>query len=112
MSLAGYYFLLDLGIGQAIIKFVAEKNALKENEEISKILNASIFLQLIIGMLGALLLIVFAKNILHLLNVSSEYLREADPNWVICCLCWFFLFISYCFFKFCHNGLTVIQDYK
>ena len=77
-----------------IIKFVAEKNALNEKEKISKILNASICLQIIIGLLGALLLIVFAKNILILLNVSSEYFNKALIGLYAACAGFFFSFLT------------------
>jgi len=54
--LIGYFSLFDLGIGRALTKLVAEKLSAGENEKVAALVWTSLFLMLILGILGALLM--------------------------------------------------------
>lgn len=76
-SLVGYYGILDLGLGQGLIKFVAEYNAKNDSESLSNAINAAIVVQMVMGLLASILLIIFASNIVDLLKISEGYKHES-----------------------------------
>ena len=79
-GLVGYYGLLDLGLGQGVIKFVAEYKAKEDYEGISLSINAALWVQIIMGSIGSAILIVFAEPILRLLGVSTGYWLDAKVS--------------------------------
>jgi len=56
LVVVGYFALLDLGLGKAIVKFVAEYNALSEKERIRKLIGTSIVFYVVMGFVGAIIL--------------------------------------------------------
>lgn len=74
LSLLGYYGLMDLGLGQAVIKFVAEYEAKKDFSSIYKYIFTATFFNIILGIIGTFVLIYFSENLLILLNVPSKYI--------------------------------------
>ena len=76
-SLAGYYGILDLGLGQGIVKFVAEYEAKKEWNAIGACINAALVFQCAAGILGSALIVVNADAILHLFKITGALLLPA-----------------------------------
>lgn len=74
--IVGYFSFIDLGIGRALTKFIAEKLGLKQAKEIPGIFWTSIFLMLLVSSVGAILLF-FISN-LFVLDIFkiSENLKE------------------------------------
>ena len=68
-SLVGFYNLLDFGLGQGIIKFVAEYKTKNQLDELGKIIISTLIIQFCIGLVGTFLLIVFSKKIILILNI-------------------------------------------
>lgn len=69
----GYLSFLDLGIGWAVVKFVAEYNALNEKEQIKKVVETSMSIFLIVGL--AVIMIVFFTSgylVTVLFNISED----------------------------------------
>lgn len=56
MTVTGYFLLLDLGIGSALLKYVSEYNGSGNVEAINRIINASFSFYALIGLIAALLL--------------------------------------------------------
>ncbi|MBW2111482.1 MAG: flippase [Deltaproteobacteria bacterium] len=53
-AVIGYFGLLDLDLGQAIIKYVAEYKALDDFRGINRVVGATLFLYLLMGIIGGL----------------------------------------------------------
>jgi len=93
-SLVGFYGILDLGLGSALIKYVAELHEKKDFERLNIFINSTVIFQGIIGLLSSIAIIFYSKNILHLLNVSKANLTEATYALNLCALGFFFTFIG------------------
>src|SRR2546426_5500122 len=52
-TLIGYFSLIDLGIGRALTKFVADKLAANEESSIPPLVWTCLFLMLVLGLAGA-----------------------------------------------------------
>lgn len=76
-SLVGYYGLLDLGMGQGLIKFIAQYRAVDNHEAMSQAINASLWVQGLLGMLGAACLFAFCRPLLILLHVPDPFFADA-----------------------------------
>jgi len=76
-SLIGYYSLLDLGLGQGLVKFVSEDLAKKNYPYVYRAINTTLSIQICLGLAGLSILTLFAEPILRLLKVSSIYLFDA-----------------------------------
>jgi len=79
-GLVGYYSLLDLGLGQGVIKYVAEYWAKRDYARISLSINAALWVQICTGLMGSITLITLAEPILILLRISPEYLPDAKAG--------------------------------
>ena len=93
-SIVGYYNLFDLGLGQGVIKYVAEYKTKKDFTAINRSINAALWVQLITGFFCSLFLLIFADNILSLLKVSPDFLDVAKNGLHICTVGFFFTFLS------------------
>ena len=76
-SLIGYYSLLDLGLGQGLIKFVSENLAKKDYPYVYRAINTTLSIQICLGLIGLSILTLFAAPILRLLKVPPIYLFDA-----------------------------------
>jgi len=72
----GYFSFLDLGIGRALTKFIAEKLGLQQLKEISEIFWTSIFLMLLVSSTGSILLFFISKFFVLDIFKISENLKE------------------------------------
>lgn len=73
----GYLTFFDLGIGRAVIKFVAEAAGDSKEHEIPPIIWAAVAIQLVMGLIGALVL-TFSTPFLvsHLFKIPAELIDE------------------------------------
>ena len=62
-SLIGFMTLVDLGIGQTVIKYVAEYEATNKRAKVQPVLNVALLIYLLIGLLSAVCLFVFSSNL-------------------------------------------------
>lgn len=93
-GLVGYYGLLDLGLGQGVIKFVSQFKAIGDHEAIGRSINAAIWVQVITGFLGSAALVIFAAPILRFLNVSEIFWDDAKIGLYVSAVGFFFTMIS------------------
>lgn len=73
-----YLSLLDFGIGWASIKYISEHYARNEKEEIGKIIGTNVFINFIVGLLGAALIVIFTNFFVSsFLKIPEELKKEA-----------------------------------
>ena len=77
-SLIGFMTLVDLGIGQTVIKYVAEYEATDKRAKVQPVLNVALLIYLVIGLLSAVLLFVFSSNVAAALytDVQKQVLAQ------------------------------------
>jgi O-antigen/teichoic acid export membrane protein len=74
----GYFGLLDLGLGRALIVLVSEKLGLNEDHDIPSLISTALWLMLLIGSLGGLVLWVSSAYLVtSALTVGSLFRPEA-----------------------------------
>jgi O-antigen/teichoic acid export membrane protein len=93
-SLVGFYGILDLGLGSALIKYVAELHEKNDFERLNIYINSTVIFQGIIGLLSSSAIIFYSKNILNLLNVSKTNFTETTFALNLCALGFLFTFIG------------------
>ena len=77
-TITGYLTILGLGMPGAVIKYIAEFNSKKDDENITKTINSSLVLFSIIGLFIFLTIIVFINSGgLKLFNISQENYNSA-----------------------------------
>ncbi len=57
----GYFAFMDLGLGEAVIKYVSHYHALKNYDKMNRILNSILFLFILIGIVGGVGIILFTE---------------------------------------------------
>ncbi len=67
-SVTGYLAVLDINVSSGAIKFVAEARALRDDRRIGEVLGFSLGFYLLIGIVGAALIYVFAQPLVGLLG--------------------------------------------
>jgi O-antigen/teichoic acid export membrane protein len=93
-GLAGYYVLLDLGLGQGLIRFVSDYRARQDDEAMSASINAAFCIQAIAGLIASALLVVFAESILAWLRIPSSFWTTARAALRASAVGFFFAMIS------------------
>jgi O-antigen/teichoic acid export membrane protein len=74
----GYFGLFDLGLGRALIKLVSEKIEAKRTGEIQELIWTTLFLMVLLGLLGGGLLLAFTDSlVLGVLNIPATLQSEA-----------------------------------
>ncbi|MBI1804264.1 MAG: flippase [Ignavibacteriae bacterium] len=80
----GYFSILDLGVGQASVKFLAELFARGESDEANTTIWASVGVSVILGLITSLLMSLLIPPILnHLVHVPAELQAEARTSFYI-----------------------------
>ncbi len=71
--ITGYFSQLDLGLGGAIIKFVAEYDAKNDYEKLKNIFGTALILYFVLGIIGMILLTLFTKFfLLKIFNIPNR----------------------------------------
>jgi len=94
VSIVGYSLLIDLGMGQGVIKFVAEMKARGDLQALNRSVSAALWVQGLLGGVGMTLLIVFSRRFLLLLKVPPAALAAAQTSLYICAAAFFFSMVS------------------
>lgn len=71
-SLMGMLSFLDLGFGQGIIKFVSHYEAKRDYRKVNKIIATVLFLNSLMGLLGALSIFLFSPVLVKIFKISAE----------------------------------------
>jgi O-antigen/teichoic acid export membrane protein len=92
-AITGYFSIMDLGIGNSLVKFVAQYQTEEDKEKLNSVINTTFFIFLVIGLVGGILLFLIGTFLLDYLVVdSSEILPKARA--IIYILGVFFIFSS------------------
>lgn len=93
-SFVGYYGLLDLGFGQGTTKFVAQYNAVGDYQNITRSINAALWVQLVTGIIGSSFILLFSEGILQLLKVPEIHWLDAKFGLYASAIGFFFTMIT------------------
>jgi O-antigen/teichoic acid export membrane protein len=75
-SLTGYLGLLDLGIRPAIVRYVSKYKALNDEESINQVINTSLVIFTLAGLLALLISLILAHFSVDIFKVTKDYHRE------------------------------------
>ena len=73
----GYYALLDLGIGSAVVKYISEYNANQKYEEINQLVSTSLKVHFFLGTIGCLLIIFLGRFIVAAVEIPPQLVQTA-----------------------------------
>ena len=93
-SLVGFYAILDLGLGSALVKFVAELHEKNEFERLNLYINSTVAFQGLIGLLSSIAIVFFSRNVLNFLKVGEANLQEGTYALNICAFGFLFTFVG------------------
>lgn len=77
-GLFGYFGLLDFGLSDGVVKFVAHHTELGNDESVTHSVNAALAAQLIGGLIGIFVLCTFNQWIIHALRISASLVHVAS----------------------------------
>jgi O-antigen/teichoic acid export membrane protein len=80
-SLVAYGNLLDLGVGGAVTKYVAELRARGRSDEASDLIATALAMYCVIGLIVLVASVPFAFAFPHLFNIAPD--QESDARWVV-----------------------------
>jgi O-antigen/teichoic acid export membrane protein len=83
LTVFGSFSLLELGLGRATTKFVAEYISKNEYDKIASVIWSSIIIQLVIGIIGGVFLALFAQEISERITLQSDLKGEAEKIFYI-----------------------------
>ncbi|UCE74766.1 MAG: flippase [Methanomassiliicoccales archaeon] len=78
MAITGYFGILNLGIGNSLIKFVAQYHTEDDKKKLNEVINTTFFIFLFIGIIGAVLLFLIGTFLLSYLADTFSALEA--PN--------------------------------
>lgn len=74
-AITGYFGILNLGIGNSLIKFVAEYHVKDDKEKLNEVINTTFFMFIVLGIIGAAVLFIIGA---FLLGYLSEVFTALD----------------------------------
>ncbi|MCL4558864.1 MAG: flippase [Deltaproteobacteria bacterium] len=87
MVVMGYLTILDLGFGAASIKYISDFSSQDDRESLSEVVQTSLLLYLIIGLVGALILSLSTKYLVSsVFRISKDYTSVAVTVFYIAAL--------------------------
>jgi O-antigen/teichoic acid export membrane protein len=98
--LLGYFAFLDLGLGEAVVKFVSEYYSKGNVQQINGIINSILFIYIIIGLIGVSFIIFFTRfYALKLFKISPQYAQVARASFYLAAIGFFLNLIMAVFSK-------------
>ena len=77
-GLFGYFGLLDFGLSEGVVKYVAHHIELGNHDSVTESMNAALLVQVIGGLAGIFILCTFNLQIIHALHISPSLVRIAS----------------------------------
>ena len=82
--ITGYFSLLDFGVGRALTKLISEKLGNESTQGISSLVWSALFLTLIIGLIGSLLLCLIAPFLVNdIFKIPPTLLSDVEVSFYI-----------------------------
>lgn len=111
--ITGYFSQLDLGLGGAIIKFVAEYDAKNDYEKLKNIFGTALTLYLFLSIVGSLLLMLFTKFfLLKFFNIPIELSIATKVVFYITSFAFFFKMFQIFFQSFTYGFQKIYEVNK
>jgi O-antigen/teichoic acid export membrane protein len=101
VSLIGFMTLVDLGIGQTVVKYVAEYEATAQQHKVKPVLGVAFLIYLVIGLGSAVCLYIFAPLLAHGLYAPAEKITLAIDCLRIAVVPLFFSYVNQFFLNIC-----------
>jgi O-antigen/teichoic acid export membrane protein len=80
----GYFTIFDLGLGRATTKYVAEALGKGEEDQVPRLVWASVTIQAILGFIGTVILVSITPFLVErILNIPPELVREAKATFYL-----------------------------
>lgn len=77
-TVIGYFALLDLGLGNAVVKYVAEYAGQQDDNRIKEVIGSALLIFLLAGLIGALLILAIARVLAaRLMKIPPELIDTA-----------------------------------
>lgn len=90
-TVIGYFALLDLGLGSAVVKYVAEYAGQKDIERTKEVVGAALLIFLLAGLVGFMLILAIARVLAtRLMNIPPELIDAAYHSFCAASLGFFF----------------------
>jgi O-antigen/teichoic acid export membrane protein len=89
-GLFGYFGLLDFGLSDGVVKYVAHHKELGNDDAVTHSVNAALLAQVIGGVIGIVVLCTFNQRIIHALRVSPSLVHVASISLYISAAGFFF----------------------
>jgi len=84
LTVIGYFAVLDLGLGNAVVKYVAEYSATEDSEKMNEVIGASVMVLSLLGLLGAVAIFSIAGLLVtHFLKIPKELVSAAYVSFCI-----------------------------
>jgi len=78
LTVIGYFAVLDLGLGNAVIKYVAEYSATKDTKKINEVIGTTLLILILLGLFGGLVILAVSDSLVHsLLKIPPELVPAA-----------------------------------
>ena len=74
----GYFGLLDFGLSDGVVKYVAHYTQTKDTDSLRRSINAALVVQVTVGCCGVAFLCIFDKTIIHILRVPLPLVRPSS----------------------------------
>ena len=89
-GLFGYFGLLDFGLSEGVVKYVAHHIELGNHDSVTESMNAALLVQVIGGLAGIFILCTFNLQIIHALHISPSLVRIASLSLYVSAAGFFF----------------------
>ena len=113
-SIIGYFGLFDLGMGASTVKFTAEYCAHNRGGDLNKLLNTSIVIYLILGLIITVISLIIAPLIPHIFHLQSDLSKAGIISFFIMSLSVIQSLITNIFqnFIFGHQRVDVMKTFS
>lgn len=80
-SLVAFGSLLDLGVGEAVVKYVSEFRAKDDDETAAQLISTALVLYLVLGLIVIVIGVVLAPIVPHIINVPAD--ERSTASWLV-----------------------------
>jgi O-antigen/teichoic acid export membrane protein len=78
MSFVGYGSLLDMGIKNSIIKYVAQYNVKGDKEDLNRIFSTSLLVYTVMGVVVVAIAVLVSRGMSHMFNINPLFRQDAQ----------------------------------
>ena len=83
LTMSGYMGILDFGIRGSVVKYVAEFEAKKDFKTLNSVINSSLFIHLIAGLLTIIITLVASNFLSYFFKIRPEFIQDFKLCFII-----------------------------